>query len=131
MRIAIRTDRDLLTGDMRQQLERQLYIALHAFNRYIDEVVFTLRDVNGPRGGRDKQGQVVVHLRRGTPLVVRAMAENALTLGAQLAAATRRAVKSRIRRRRTLAIRHLRRRLRNGLSAAWSSSAHSHESQAA
>ncbi len=131
MRITIRANHDLLTDDMRRQIERQLYIALHAFNRYIDEVLFTLRDVNGPRGGRDKQGRVVVRLRRGTPLVVRATDENALALGAQLAATTRRAVKSRIRRRRTLAIRHLRRRLRNGLSDAWSSSAQSHASQAA
>ncbi len=131
MRITIRANHDLLTDDMRRQLERQLYIALHAFNRYIDEVLLTLRDVNGPRGGRDKQGQVVVRLRRGTPLVVRATDDNALALGAPLAASTRRAVKSRIRRRRTLAIRHLRRRIRNGLWGAWSSSAQSHASQAA
>jgi hypothetical protein len=131
MKIKTHVTADLMLPELRQQLERQLYIALHKFSRHIGHVELTLRDVNGPRGGRDKQGQVVVHFRRGTPLVVRAAGENAQTLAAQLAAVARRAVKSRIRRRRTWAIRRLRRRLRNQPLPAWSDKEQPTETQAA
>src|SRR5688572_26952909 len=101
MKTAIRTHTVVLPSGVRQQIERRMYIALRSFARYIDEVFVLVRDVNGPRGGRDLLGQVIVRLRRGVPIVVRAKEDNVSTLVAKLATAVRRAVKSRIRRRRT------------------------------
>jgi putative sigma-54 modulation protein len=112
MKTAIRTHTVVLPSRVRQQIERRMYIALRSFARYIDEVLVLVRDVNGPRGGRDLLGQVIVRLRRGVPIVVRAKEDNVSTLVAKLASAVRRAVKSRIRRRRTRFIRLFRRRQR-------------------
>jgi hypothetical protein len=131
MKIQIRSERGLLSEKLRQQFERQIYIALRAFSRHLAEVAVTVRDINGPRGGRDKQGQVTVSFRRGVPVVVRATDETHLALAARLAAAARHAVKSRVRRRRTWAIRKLRRQLRKEPNAVWSRRAERAQSQAA
>jgi ribosome hibernation promoting factor len=117
MRIEIHAPRGLLSQQEHLQFERQLNIALRAFNRHIEVVSFTLRDVNGPRGGPDKRGQVMVHLRRGNPLVVRLTDENTFALAAKLAAAARDSLKSRIRRRRRLAVRNFGRRFGRKLAA--------------
>jgi hypothetical protein len=117
MRIKIHAPRDLLSLQEHRQIERQLNIALRIFNRHIEVVLFTLRDVNGPRGGRDKRGQVMIHLRRGNPLVVRLTGENAVALAAKLAVAARRSLTSRIRRRRRLAVRNFGRRIGRKLAA--------------
>jgi hypothetical protein len=85
---------------LRRDIERRLFIALSSFERHIDETIVSVRDINGPRGGKDLQGQVIVRLRRGLPIVVRADSDNVHALVSQLASAVRRAVKSRIRRRR-------------------------------
>ena len=110
MKIDVRTHSFDLSPSMRRQIERRLYIALHAFSRYIESVSVSIRDVNGPRGGRDKLSQVIVRFWRGTPIVVTGKGESLYPLMSQLAAAARRTVKSRIRRRRTRAIRQVRRR---------------------
>ena len=110
MRIAIRTHSFALPLKSRLQIERRLLIALRAFGRHIDEVSVSVRDVNGPRGGRDMLGQVIVRLRRGIPIVVRAKEDNVNSLVSKLATAVRRAVKSRIRRRHARYIRLFRRR---------------------
>ena len=112
MKIEIRTHAVELSLPIRQQIERRLYIALRSFARRIDEVVVSIRDVNGPRGGQDMLGQVFVRLRRGDPIVVRAKHASVHPLLAQLALTARRAVKSRIRRSRTRSIRDFRRRQR-------------------
>jgi hypothetical protein len=117
MKTTIRTHSVVLPTRVRQQFERRMYIALRSFSRYIDEVFVLLRDVNGPRGGRDLLGQVIVRLTRGVPIVVRAREDNVNTLVSKLATAVRRAVKSRIRRRRTRFIRLLRRRQRPFVAA--------------
>jgi hypothetical protein len=112
MKTAIRSHAVVLPSRVRQQIERRMYIALRSFARYIDEVLVLVRDVNGPRGGRDLLGQVIVRLRRGLPIVVRAKDDSVHRLVAQLAAAVRRAVKSRIRRRKARLMRSFRKRQR-------------------
>ncbi len=101
MKLGIRSHAIELKPAIERHIERRLYIALRSFERHIDETIVSIRDVNGPRGGMDLQGQAVVHCRRGTPIVVRGKADNVYVLVSQLANAVRRAVKSRIRRRRT------------------------------
>ena len=105
MKIELRPLALALTSLVQRQIERRLFIALRSFSRHIDEIAISIRDVNGPRGGRDLLGQVIVRFRRGSPIVVHAKDESVDKLVSQLAAATRRAVKSRIRRRRTRLLR--------------------------
>lgn len=108
MKIETRSHALELPHPVRQQIERRLNIALRAFARHIDRLLISIRDVNGPRGGEDLLGQVVVRFRRGAPIVVRAKHERVNELVAQLATAVRRTVKSRIRRRKARLMRRFR-----------------------
>ncbi len=112
MKIELRSHALALTADVQRQIERRLFIALRSFDRHIEEVCLSVRDVNGPRGGRDLLGQVIVRFRRGLPIVVRAKDESVHKLVGQLATAVRRAVKSRIRRRKAQLMRRFRRQQR-------------------
>jgi hypothetical protein len=112
MKIELRTHALTLTPVVERQIERRLLIALRSFARHIDEIFLSIRDVNGPRGGRDLLGQVIVRFRRGLPIVVRAKDDSVPRVVSQLATAVRRAVKSRIRRRRARLMRHFRKRQR-------------------
>src|SRR5688572_32102656 len=110
MKIELRHYALASTSLVQRQIERRLLIALRSFSRYIDEIAISIRDVNGPRGGRDLLGQVIVRFRRGLPIVVRAKDESVYKLVSRLATAVRRAVKSRIRRRKARLMRRFRRR---------------------
>jgi hypothetical protein len=101
MKIEIRSHGFALKPVVKRRIERRLYIALRAFDRHINETIVSVRDINGPRGGNDLRGQVIVRLRRGMPIVVRAKADDIHALVSHLAIAVRRAAKSQIRRRRT------------------------------
>jgi hypothetical protein len=112
MKLQIRSHAFALGPAEKRHIERRFYIALLSFDRHIDETIISIRDVNGPRGGKDLQGQAIMRFRRGMPLVVRSSADNVHLLVSQLASAVRRAVKSRIRRRRTRWMKLYRRRQR-------------------
>jgi ribosome-associated translation inhibitor RaiA len=112
MNLQIRSHAIALGPMEKRHIERRLFIALRSFDRHIDETIVSIRDVNGPRGGNDLQGQAVVRFRRGMPIVVRDKAENVYVLVSQLAAAVRRAVKLRIRRRKARLMRSFRKRRR-------------------
>ena len=129
MKIELRSHALALTADVQRQIERRLLIALRSFDRHIEEVDLSVRDVNGPRGGRDLLGQVIVRFRRGLPIVVRAKDESVHKLVGQLATAVRGAVKSRIRRRKSQLMRGFRRRQRP-LPAAWAAGISESEEQA-
>jgi hypothetical protein len=101
MKLQIRSHAFALGPTEKRRIERRFYIALRSFDRHIEETIVSVRDVNGPRGGIDLQGQAIIRFRRGMPLVVRSNADNVHLLVSQLATAVRRAVKSRIRRRRS------------------------------
>jgi hypothetical protein len=116
MKLELRTHALTLTPVVERQIERRLMIALRAFSHHLDEVALSIRDVNGPRGGRDLLGQVIVRFRRGLPIVVRAKDDRVLRLVSKLATAVRRAVRSRIRRRKALLMRRGRRRQRPTLA---------------
>jgi hypothetical protein len=117
MKLELRTHALNLTTVVERHIERRLLIALRSFARHLEEVSISIRDVNGPRGGRDLLGQVIVRFRRGLPIVVRAKDDSVLRLVSQLATAVRRAVKSRIRRRKSRLMRRFRRRQRPTLAA--------------
>ena len=59
MKIDIRA-RDIdLSASLREHIERRLFFALGRFGTRITVVTVTLEDLNGPRGGVDKQCRMV------------------------------------------------------------------------
>lgn len=58
-----------LDADQRQWAERRVLFAMGRFADRIRRVRVTLADVNGPRGGLDKECRVTAQLTRGDPLV--------------------------------------------------------------
>lgn len=59
-----------LTTDLRDQIERSLSFALARFDSHIIRTTIHLVDVNGPKGGVDKQCKIVVQVRGQQPVVV-------------------------------------------------------------
>ena len=62
MELVIRPKSFQLGDALREYLELRLRFALTRFHQRIRDVVVTLADVNGPRGGIDKRCRVVVRL---------------------------------------------------------------------
>jgi putative sigma-54 modulation protein len=52
-------------ANLKRESERRLHFATDRFRKDIREIGVALRDVNGPRGGVDKQCKVTAMLRRG------------------------------------------------------------------
>lgn len=51
-----------LTASLREHLHRRLGFAFAWARHHVPRIVIRLRDLNGPRGGRDKLCQVSVHI---------------------------------------------------------------------
>jgi putative sigma-54 modulation protein len=104
MRLEIRRSGVKVTEGLRAHIVERLRLALGRFARYIGEVWVYLRDVNGPRGGTDKECRIVVEVpHAGRVVVTGADAEiyAAITRTAGRAGfAVRRHVKRRLARRR-------------------------------
>lgn len=69
MKLDIRTRHLALTPQAREEMERRITTALARISPWIRAVVVKITDVNGPKGGPDKQ----VHLRirgRSIPSIV-------------------------------------------------------------
>lgn len=62
MKIDIRTHRVELTEALRAYVERRLRFALGRFGERIAAVTVTIQDLNGPRGGVDKQCRITATL---------------------------------------------------------------------
>lgn len=62
MHLQIRAKNFRLRGTDREEMERRLQFALSRFDGRISQVTVGLADVNGPRGGADKQCRLVVRL---------------------------------------------------------------------
>lgn len=60
--------------------ERILLQSLERFRHRLKRVCVYIEDVNGPRGGEDKQCRCVLHLRRMEPVVIKDQDENLTTL---------------------------------------------------
>ena len=70
MQIQIREREVRLNAQLRQHIERRIHFALERFAERIRKVQVQLRDVNGPRGGIDKNCQMTVYLEPGAPVVL-------------------------------------------------------------
>jgi ribosome-associated translation inhibitor RaiA len=99
MRLEIRRRRLMVSEWLRTHIERQLRAALGRFARRVGQVRVYLRDVNGPRGGVDKQCRIVVDLPRAGRAVVSGAGTDPYAVVAHTAARTGRAVKRHLQRR--------------------------------
>jgi ribosomal subunit interface protein len=71
MNVDIRSRGFSLSEPLRAHCERHLAFALSRFSARITRVVLRLADINGPRGGQDKQCSLVVFLGDGgSPIAV-------------------------------------------------------------
>ncbi|MBI4517464.1 MAG: HPF/RaiA family ribosome-associated protein [Deltaproteobacteria bacterium] len=88
MQLHIKGRNLLLAPAVIERIERRLRFALSRFADCIDRVTVQFADLNGPRGGVDKQCRIVVKLRRGGEVVVEDTAtdlETAIDRGADRA----------------------------------------------
>jgi hypothetical protein len=63
MRLQFRSKNFRLHDAIREEMERRIRFALGRFVGRISAVIVGLADLNGPRGGMDKQCRLVVRLR--------------------------------------------------------------------
>ncbi|MEZ4402736.1 MAG: HPF/RaiA family ribosome-associated protein [Kofleriaceae bacterium] len=100
MQLTIRTRSVDLTPALRAQIERRVGFAMARLGTAIRELEITLADVNGPRGGIDKQCRVQVHGDQLPPVVIEAAADALPTaIDRALGRAARAVVRARGRRR--------------------------------
>ncbi|TCS35742.1 ribosomal subunit interface protein [Paucimonas lemoignei] len=65
-----------ITPSLREYLEQRLQTAFGPVRGRIGDIVVRLRDLNGPRGGRDMQCQVSVKMPGKPEVVIREVQEN-------------------------------------------------------
>jgi ribosome-associated translation inhibitor RaiA len=70
MNVDIRTRGFSLTDALRAHCRRHVDFALSRFAIRITRVAVRLSDINGPRGGEDKQCSLVIFLSGGSPIAV-------------------------------------------------------------
>ncbi len=68
-----------------KNLETVLLDSLERFQPWVRYVYLYIEDVNGPKGGVDKQCRCVVHLRRMPPVVIQAEGDNLTALTYRIA----------------------------------------------
>lgn len=61
-------------------LESVLLGSLDRFKHWVKRAYLYVEDVNGPKGGVDKQCRCVLHLRRMPPVVIQAKGEDLIAL---------------------------------------------------
>ncbi len=70
MQITIKSTEMPLTSERRQQIERRVAFAMSRLAWRVQRVDVSLGDLNGPRGGVDKQCRVRVHFDHGPAAMV-------------------------------------------------------------
>lgn len=69
MRIEIATSTMDVDSDLRQWAERRVAFAMGRFADRVRRVRIVFSDVNGPRGGLDKECRVTAQMTQGEPLI--------------------------------------------------------------
>jgi putative sigma-54 modulation protein len=70
MELDIRAQNFRVSDKLNEHIERQLNFALDPFASWIDGVNVHLEDVNGPKGGLDKQCRILAQLKGGKTLKI-------------------------------------------------------------
>ncbi len=105
MRVQIRSSiANFDKGPGKQRLAELLERNLGRFERRIKSVQVFIEDVNGPKGGVDKECRCVVHLRRLPPVVIRDADECLTTLAHRVANRTAHAVRRCVSRKNKLGL---------------------------
>lgn len=99
MRVLIHPRTITADQELRVRIDEVLTTALDPVRSRLEWVDLYLTDVNGPRGGPDKQCRVVAHLQSG-PVVVSQTGRNPLAAVMAAAQRCRRLIRSRLTRRR-------------------------------
>ena len=72
MRVFVRGKRIVVGPTLQEEVERRIYLALGRFSDVIRKVDMSLSDVNGLRGGIDKNARIVVLLKPNEEVVAEA-----------------------------------------------------------
>mgnify|MGYP002777057177 CR=1 FL=1 len=75
MQIALLSHRDIHGTDALDALQRRAHRQLQRVAHLVAEIVVSLADLNGPKGGVDRQCQLQARLHDGRTMVVRARSE--------------------------------------------------------
>ncbi len=71
MHLQVRFTNGQQTKNDQELVEKIMFGQLARFQHRVKQVHLYIEDVNGPRGGLDKQCRCVLHLRRTAPIVIR------------------------------------------------------------
>jgi putative sigma-54 modulation protein len=110
MRIQIHSKNFRLFDRQRERMERSLRFALARFHERILSVTVGFADVNGPRGGADKQCRLVVRMPNCDKITIEETSGNVLAAVASASERAGRAVARELQRRRNP--KHVRRSIR-------------------
>ncbi len=110
MKISIKAHRLKIDKQVNAAMERRLRFALGRFGASVKEVKVRLTDLNGPKGGVDKECLIVVRLQRGGEVVVQGSGKDCIATLNYCADRISRAVERDLSRNRTTPIRRMRRR---------------------
>jgi hypothetical protein len=101
MQLVVRHSGDGLGEIAAEKAAEVLSKALRRFSHRIERVSLYLEDINGPRGGADKQCRCVVHGARMRPIVIRDQDAQTMRLLNRVANRTVRVLRDRLARRRS------------------------------
>jgi len=107
MRLSIRCKNVRLTETVQERIRLRLESALARFRHRIHEVVTSVADLNGPKGGVDKQCRLIVRLRPKGKVTIEETGSSLFAAVTRAADRTRQAVRRALRRRRDEAARAL------------------------
>lgn len=79
MEIVIQSNEIELTSRARLAIKSRVEVVLHRLVQYVNRVSVNFDDVNGPKGGIDKQCKVKLSLNTMSPVVVVAQEDNPQT----------------------------------------------------
>ena len=77
MQTVIHSNDFALTGALNSFINKQAAKSMNACSTQVDRLVVRLKDLNGPKGGNDKECSVEVKLTNHAPIVVRKRSSDA------------------------------------------------------
>ena len=98
MQVEIRGREIYITKTLRGHIERRLGFALRRFSRCIRKVLVRVRDLNGPKGGVDKDCHVAVIVSPSTTVIAEASDSNVYVAVDQVADKASRSVARQLKR---------------------------------
>jgi hypothetical protein len=101
MKLTIRTRHLLLTPETHDEIRQRIYLAFGRISPWIRTVDVTLADINGPRGGADKQCRLRIRGRGMTGIVIEHVGFDALATVSAAAERAEQAVHRKVARRRS------------------------------